>query len=254
MTIQPNNQAPKFQDPAQTPDRTEETRTPDAPKSSRSSQASKDNIAKDNMAKDHAVKDNAVNDNAARDNAARDNAVKDPTTKDNAVRDNARDNAVKDDAVRADAAKSEGTRTDGVKADAVKPDAVKSDAAKDKAAAKDGRHGASDSEVTKSPEHKDAKRAPENQAPVAARTRLFEDQDVTRFREQWRELQAGFVDEPRGAVREADTLVSQMMDALTAQLTEQKRALQGESDARDTEQLRVALQRYRSLFDQMLQV
>jgi len=120
--------------------------------------------------------------------------------------------------------------------------------------AKDGRHGVSDSEVTKSPEHKDAKRAPENQAPVAARPRLFEDQDVTRFREQWRELQSGFVDEPRGAVREADTLVSQMMDALTAQLTEQKRALQGESDARDTEQLRVALQRYRSLFDQMLQV
>jgi len=245
MTIQPNNQAPKFQDPAQTPDRTEETRTSDAPKSSRSSQASKDNIAKDNMAKD---------------NAARDNAVKDPATKDNAVRDN----AVKDDAVRADAAKSEGTRTDGVKADAVKPDAAKSDAvksdaarsdaAKDNAVAKDGRQGVSDSEVTKSPEHKDAKRAPENQAPVAARPRLFEDQDVTRFREQWRELQSGFVDEPRGAVREADTLVSQMMDALTAQLTEQKRALQGESDARDTEQLRVALQRYRSLFDQMLQV
>jgi hypothetical protein len=100
----------------------------------------------------------------------------------------------------------------------------------------------------------DAKKAPQNQAPVAARTRLFGDQDVTRFREQWRELQAGFVDEPRGAVREADTLVSQMMDTLTAQLAEQKRSLQGESDAEDTEKLRVALQRYRSLFDQMLQV
>jgi hypothetical protein len=99
-----------------------------------------------------------------------------------------------------------------------------------------------------------AKKSPENQAPVAARTRLFEDQDVTRFREQWRELQAGFVDEPRSAVREADTLVSQMMDRLTSQLAEQKRVLQGESDAVDTEQLRVALQRYRSLFDQMLQV
>jgi predicted lipid-binding transport protein (Tim44 family) len=99
-----------------------------------------------------------------------------------------------------------------------------------------------------------AKESPENQAPVAARTRLFEDQDVARFREQWRELQAGFVDEPRGAVREADTLVSQMMDRLTSQLAEQKRVLQGESDAVDTEQLRVALQRYRSLFDQMLQV
>jgi len=181
MTIQPNNQAPKFQDPAETPDRAEETRKPGASKA-----------------------------DAVKDNTARDNTVKD--------------------------------------------DAVKADGAKDKPVAKDGRYGVSDSEVKKSPENKDAKRAPQNQAPVAARTRLFEDQDVTRFREQWRELQAGFVDEPRGAVREADTLVSQMMDSLTAQLAEQKRALQGESDAVDTEQLRVALQRYRSLFDQMLQV
>ncbi|MBP2325409.1 hypothetical protein JOF56_005794 [Kibdelosporangium banguiense] len=96
--------------------------------------------------------------------------------------------------------------------------------------------------------------AAENQAPVASRTRLFEEQEVTRFREQWRELQAGFVDEPRSAVREADTLVTQMMDSLTSQLAAQKRALQGESDAVDTERLRVTLQRYRSLFDQMLQV
>lgn len=93
-----------------------------------------------------------------------------------------------------------------------------------------------------------------NQAPVAARTRLFEERDIARFRDQWRELQAGFVDEPRGAVREADTLVSQMMDTLASQLAEQKRVLQDDSGGTDTEKLRVALQRYRSLFDQMLQV
>lgn len=93
----------------------------------------------------------------------------------------------------------------------------------------------------------------ENQAPVAARSKLFEETEAEQYRMQWRELQANFVDEPRAAVREAETLVSQMMDALTSQLKEQKRALEGGSD-RDTEQLRVAMQRYRSLFDQMLQV
>ncbi|MFC0106639.1 hypothetical protein [Kibdelosporangium aridum] len=93
----------------------------------------------------------------------------------------------------------------------------------------------------------------ENQAPVAARSKLFGETEAEQYRMQWRELQANFVDEPRAAVREAETLVSQMMDALTSQLKEQKRALEGGSD-RDTEQLRVAMQRYRSLFDQMLQV
>ncbi|SMD18482.1 hypothetical protein [Kibdelosporangium aridum] len=93
----------------------------------------------------------------------------------------------------------------------------------------------------------------ENQAPVAARSKLFGETEAEQYRVQWRELQANFVDEPRAAVREAETLVSQMMDALTSQLKEQKRALEGGSD-RDTEQLRVAMQRYRSLFDQMLQV
>jgi hypothetical protein len=94
----------------------------------------------------------------------------------------------------------------------------------------------------------------EDQAPVAARTRLFEETEAEQYRMQWRELQSNFVDEPRAAVREAETLVSQMMETLTAQLNEQKRALEGNSDAGDTEQLRVVLQRYRSLFDQMLQV
>ncbi|CAM3715938.1 hypothetical protein KIPE111705_21545 [Kibdelosporangium persicum] len=97
-------------------------------------------------------------------------------------------------------------------------------------------------------------RIPEDQAPVAARTRIFEDSDAEQYRAQWRELQAGFVDEPREAVREADALVTQMVETLTSQLNERKRALQGEWDSVDTEQLRVALQRYRSLFDQMVQI
>ncbi|RSM84904.1 hypothetical protein DMH04_18730 [Kibdelosporangium aridum] len=107
-------------------------------------------------------------------------------------------------------------------------------------------------EEARAPETRTAGGA-ENQAPVAARSKLFAETEAEQYRMQWRELQANFVDEPRAAVREAETLVSQMMDVLTSQLKEQKRALEGGSDG-DTEQLRVAMQRYRSLFDQMLQV
>jgi hypothetical protein len=222
MTIQPNNQARKFQDPSETPARTEETRKPDAPKDAPRTDA---------------------NDKPADSADSVESVDKEkPAAK----------HGPADSDLPAAGKRSPGDQTSAAtkSPDDQAPAATKSPEDRAPAARK--------SPEDKAPENKAkapaAKAAPQNQAPVAARTRLFEDQDVSRFREQWRDLQAGFVDEPRGAVREADTLVSQMMDALTAQLTEQKRALQGESDATDTEQLRVALQRYRSLFDQMLQV
>jgi hypothetical protein len=99
-----------------------------------------------------------------------------------------------------------------------------------------------------------AQRQPTAEAEQAS-TRIFSEQDAERFRGQWRELQAAFVDEPRTAVQQADSLVTQLMDTLTSQLTEQKRALNGEWDRDgdvDTEALRLAMRRYRAVFDQML--
>jgi len=86
------------------------------------------------------------------------------------------------------------------------------------------------------------------------RAHLFEDQDTERLRGQWLEVQARFVDEPRTAVRDADSLLSSMLDELKSHIDEQKRTLDGEwdRDTKDTEELRVAMQRYRSLFDQIL--
>jgi len=88
------------------------------------------------------------------------------------------------------------------------------------------------------------------------RTKLFEEHEAEQFRTQWREVQAGFVDEPRSAVREADSLVGKMLDDLKRHIDEQKRALNGDwdSDGKDTEELRLAFQRYRGLFDQILSV
>jgi len=96
--------------------------------------------------------------------------------------------------------------------------------------------------------------------PVASqrtdRSNLFEDEEAERFRAQWREVQARFVDEPQSAVLEADSLLSSMMDELRSHIDSHKKSLDGEwnRDTKDTEELRVAMQRYRSLFDQILSV
>ncbi|ALG11139.1 hypothetical protein [Kibdelosporangium phytohabitans] len=85
-------------------------------------------------------------------------------------------------------------------------------------------------------------------------TKLFEETEAERYRLQWRELQASFVDEPRETVREAETLVNQMVESLTAQLNNHRQELRSGAETDDTERLRVVMQRYRSLFDQMLSV
>jgi hypothetical protein len=100
--------------------------------------------------------------------------------------------------------------------------------------------------------------------------------DAQRFAESWRALQARFVDNPKGAVHEADTLVRELMakrgypmanfDRLSADISvdhprvvEHYRAAQRitERDRRgesDTEDLRKAVVHYRALFDELLEV
>lgn len=87
-------------------------------------------------------------------------------------------------------------------------------------------------------------------AELPAAAGFFDESAVDRFRDRWRELQADFVDDPAGAVRSADELV----DEAIRELAERKRGLAGrwQDGAGDTEELRVAMQEYRSFFDQLL--
>ncbi|WP_051385399.1 hypothetical protein [Actinokineospora inagensis] len=84
---------------------------------------------------------------------------------------------------------------------------------------------------------------------------LFADDEVERFRDQWQAIQTTFVDDPQDAVRSADHLVAEVMQALAATFTEHKRGLEEQwrdgTDAQ-TEDLRQALRRYRSFFNQLL--
>ncbi len=73
--------------------------------------------------------------------------------------------------------------------------------------------------------------------------------------DRWSEIQTGFVDEPRRAVEEADALVADLMQRLAESFSRERQALEGQWDRGDdvsTEDLRIALQRYRSFFDRLL--
>jgi hypothetical protein len=74
------------------------------------------------------------------------------------------------------------------------------------------------------------------------------------FRDRWREVQLRFVDDPRGAAAEAQSLAEEAVDALIAALTAQKNDLGGwqATEAADTEQLRVVVRRYRDFLDRTL--
>ncbi len=75
------------------------------------------------------------------------------------------------------------------------------------------------------------------------------------FRARWEGIQTGFVDEPRRAVEHADALVADLMQRLADSFSQERRSLEAQWDRGDdvsTEDLRVALQRYRSFFDRLL--
>jgi hypothetical protein len=107
-----------------------------------------------------------------------------------------------------------------------------------------------------------ARRHQENvNAPPAARshtgdmTPLFPAGDVDGLRTRWTDIQAGFVDEPRRAVEQADALVAETMKRLAEIFAAERSGLEKQWDRGDritTEDLRIALQRYRSFFDRLL--
>ena len=81
---------------------------------------------------------------------------------------------------------------------------------------------------------------------------LFMPQMAQDFRARWDEVQIGFVDDPTQAVRKADELVAQVMKSLAETFSNERANFEGQVDRDDTEQLRVALRRYRSFFQRLL--
>jgi hypothetical protein len=72
------------------------------------------------------------------------------------------------------------------------------------------------------------------------------------LRRRWRDVQAGFVDDPRESVRRAGELVGEAVQTVTVRLTEHWQAIGPDRGDAATEELRRALRRYRTLFDRLL--
>jgi hypothetical protein len=84
---------------------------------------------------------------------------------------------------------------------------------------------------------------------------LVDPASTERYRNRWMDVQAAFVDEPRRAVAEADGLVAEIIQRLAETFAREREGLEqqwGRGDEVSTEDLRVAMQRYRAFFDRLL--
>ena len=88
-------------------------------------------------------------------------------------------------------------------------------------------------------------------------TPLFPNNELENLRRRWQEIQTAFVDEPRKAVEQADSLVASAMKRLAEVFAEERANLEKQWDRGDnvsTEDLRVAFRRYRTFFDRLLSI
>jgi hypothetical protein len=100
-------------------------------------------------------------------------------------------------------------------------------------------------------------RAEDSAAREAELSPLFSDEEERNFRTRWKDIQTDFVDEPRRSVEQADELIAKLLQRLAESFSEQRSHLERQwekSDSASTEDLRLALRRYRSFFDRLLSI
>jgi hypothetical protein len=96
---------------------------------------------------------------------------------------------------------------------------------------------------------------PAANANITSAGPLFPDDELHNFRARWDQVQTSFVDEPRQAVEQADSLVATVVKRIAEQFANERANLESQwakGDNVNTEDLRQALRRYRSFFDRLL--
>ena len=86
---------------------------------------------------------------------------------------------------------------------------------------------------------------------------LFAEGAADDFRSRWLEIQTSFVDEPGHSVERADLLVAEVMLQLAKTFAAKRAKLEPQlvrGEPISTEDLRMALRRYRSFFDRLLSI
>ncbi|MFD6664132.1 hypothetical protein ACFWDK_17430 [Micromonospora chalcea] len=184
---------------------------------------------------EHSDADDAVTDDVVRDDAKADGVVRDDAAADGAVGYGSAEPGLVDPDAEPVAATDEDA---GRHHDRVDPDTATAAAAG--AAAAGTTLGGAD-------------RPTPGTVPADAAT-LFAPEAAQGFRDRWRDVQLRFVDDPRAAVGEAESLVEEAIEALSTALREQRTRLGAwqESGSTDTEQLRVAVRGYRDFLDRVL--
>jgi len=90
---------------------------------------------------------------------------------------------------------------------------------------------------------------------AGASASLLNREESEQFRTRWNEIQGKFVDEPRSAVEQADELVTEVIELITEMFNNEHRSLEAQWNKGNdvsTEDLRIALQRYRSFFNSLV--
>ena len=84
---------------------------------------------------------------------------------------------------------------------------------------------------------------------------LFEDETARKFRSRWQVIQGKFVDDPRDSVKQADDLVADIIKSVTMNFADRRISLEKQWNSGEnisTEDMRIALKRYRSFFERLL--
>lgn len=165
--------------------------------------------------------------------------------------DRSRDDDGRGDGYRGDDGRGDGSRGDDgsptdapvdVRSEDVRVDPVPMDAPPREDDAPDDRAG------TRAPAGAPATGGQEN-AP------LLDGGVAEEFLRRWSDVQARFVDDPRAAVLDGDSLVAELVQELAQRFSQHKRGLEEQwsrGEEPSTEELRLALQQYRSFFQRLL--
>lgn len=90
---------------------------------------------------------------------------------------------------------------------------------------------------------------------IGSTTALLNHEESEHYRTRWNEIQGTFVDEPRTAVQQADELVSEVIGQITKMFANNHSMLESQwkqGNDVSTEDLRKALQQYRTFFNRLV--
>lgn len=110
-----------------------------------------------------------------------------------------------------------------------------------------------DNNVTRFDRATDAEMSRDSTVDSASEMPLLPDGES--YRTRWQEIQGTFVDDPRDSVSKADGLVAEAIQTLAKRFAEEREHLEHEwsgGGEPSTEDLRQALQHYRSFFQRLL--